>query len=101
MRRVMYVVVLLSFVIGMTACNDENVLKSHTFIDWKAQRKIMLYILRIQITDEKIQENTKTLFKLRSGKEMKHSATVNKTPLMLTSYSIDEDKSARVTDIIC
>ncbi len=54
----------------------------------------MLYILRIQITDERYRKY-KTCFKIRSGKRNETFSTVNKTPDVV--FSIDEDNAGLPT----
>gem|GEM_PF-3799928 len=76
MKRVMYVVLLLSLVIGMTACSSGSP-SSRTILSIGKPAEIMSYILRIQITNERYMIY-KTCFKIRSGKEMKHSALLIK-----------------------
>ncbi|GAB6418834.1 lipoprotein [Bacillus luti] len=93
MKRVMYVVLLLSFVIGMTACNDETS-SSHTLlsIGKPAQDNVIYY--RHTDNKRKIQE-IQDMFQNKKWKRNETFSTVNKIPDVV--FSIDEDNTGLPT----
>jgi len=93
MRRVMYVVLLLSFVIGMTACNDETSSSRTLLSIGKPAKDHVIYFTH---TDNKRKiDDIQTLFQNKEWKRNETFSTVNKTPDLV--LSIDEDNKGLPT----
>ncbi|PFV77773.1 hypothetical protein COL05_19485 [Bacillus sp. AFS059628] len=86
MRRVMYIVLMLSFVIGMTACNDETSSSRALLSIGKPAKDNVIYFTH---TDNRRKiDDIQTMFQNKKWKRNEVFSTVNKTPdLVLT---IDE-----------
>ncbi|MED3381709.1 hypothetical protein P4446_21440 [Bacillus tropicus] len=93
MRRVMYVVVLLSFVIGMTACNDETSSSRTLLSIGKPAEDNVIYFTHTD-NRRKIQE-IQDMFQNKKWKRNETFSTVNKTPDVV--FSIDEDNTGLPT----
>ncbi|WP_263701920.1 hypothetical protein [Bacillus thuringiensis] len=93
MRRVMYVVVLLSFVIGMTACNDETSSSRKLLSIGKPAKDNVIYFTHTD-NRRKIQE-IQDMFQNKKWKRNETFSTVNKTPDVV--FSIDEDNTGLPT----
>ncbi|WP_131101590.1 hypothetical protein [Bacillus sp. SYJ] len=93
MRRVMYVVVLLSFVIGMTACNDETSSIRILLSIGKPAKDNVIYFTHTD-NRRKIQE-IQDMFQNKKWKRNETFSTVNKTPDVV--FSIDEDNTGLPT----
>ncbi|HDR7661619.1 hypothetical protein [Bacillus wiedmannii] len=87
MKRVMYVVLLLSFVIGMTACNDETSSSRTLLSIGKPAKDNVIYFTHTD-NKRKIQE-IQDMFQNKKWKRNETFSTVNKTPDVV--LSIDED----------
>ncbi|GAB6442756.1 MULTISPECIES: hypothetical protein [Bacillus] len=88
MKRVMYVVVLLSFVIGMTACNDETSSSRTLLSIGKPAKDHVIYFTH---TDNKRKiDDIQTMFQNKKWKRNEAFSTVNKTPDLV--FSIDDNK---------
>lgn len=87
MKRVMYVVLLLSFVIGMTACNDETSSSRTILSIGKPAKDNVIYFTHTD-NKRKIQE-IQDMFQNKKWKRNETFSTVNKTPDVV--LSIDED----------
>ncbi|HDR7654895.1 MULTISPECIES: hypothetical protein [Bacillus] len=88
MKRVMYVVLLLSFVIGMTACNDETSSSRTLLSIGKPAKDNVIYFTH---TDNKRKiDDIQTMFKNKKWKRNETFSTVNKTPDLV--FSIDDNK---------
>lgn len=88
MKRVMYVVVLLSFVIGMTACNDETSSSRTLLSIGKPAKDNVIYFTH---TDNKRKiDDIQTMFQNKKWKRNEAFSTVNKTPDLV--FSIDDNK---------
>ena len=86
MRRVMYVVLLLSFVIGMTACNDETSSSRTLLSIGKPAKDNVIYFTH---TDNRRKiDDIQTMFQNKKWKRNETFSTVNKTPDLV--LSIDE-----------
>ncbi|MDD1370329.1 hypothetical protein Q9B79_20010 [Bacillus sp. MHSD_36] len=93
MRRVMYVVLLLSFVIGMTACNDETSSSRILLSIGKPAKDHVIYFTH---TDNKRKiDDIQTMFQNKKWKRNETFSTVNKTPDLI--LSIDEDNTGLPT----
>lgn len=87
MTRGMYVVLLLSFVIGMTACNDERSSSRTLLSIGKPAKDHVIYFTH---TDNKRKiADIQTMFQNKKWKRNETFSTVNKTPDVV--LSIDED----------
>ncbi|OOZ90670.1 hypothetical protein [Bacillus cereus] len=87
MRRIMYVVLLLSFVIAMTACNDETSSSRTLLSIGKPAKDHVIYFTH---TDNKRKiDDIQTMFQNKEWKRNETFSTVNKTPDLV--LSIDED----------
>ncbi|MEF7657828.1 hypothetical protein [Bacillus thuringiensis] len=87
MRRIMYVVLLLSFVIAMTACNDETSSIRTLLSIGKPAKDHVIYFTH---TDNKRKiDDIQTMFQNKEWKRNETFSTVNKTPDLV--LSIDED----------
>ncbi|ENQ3110287.1 hypothetical protein ACQGS5_09920 [Bacillus sp. GKis3/1] len=93
MKRVMYVVVLLSFVIGMTACNDETSSSRTLLSIGKPAEDNVIYFTHTD-NRRKIQE-IQDMFQNKKWKRNETFSTVNKTPDVV--FSIDEDNTGLPT----
>ncbi|BCC04746.1 MULTISPECIES: hypothetical protein [Bacillus cereus group] len=89
MRRVMYVVLLLSFVIGMTACNDETSSSRTLLSIGKPAKDNVIYFTHTD-NRRKIQE-IQDMFQNKKWKRNETFSTVNKT--LDVVFSIDEDNA--------
>ncbi|MGF2621295.1 hypothetical protein [Bacillus cereus] len=89
MKRVMYVVLLLSFVIGMTACNDETSSSRTLLSIGKPAKDNVIYFTHTD-NKRKIQE-IQDMFQHKKWKRNETFSTVNKTPDVV--FSIDEDNT--------
>ncbi|MFU2031048.1 hypothetical protein CN582_10480 [Bacillus wiedmannii] len=86
MRRVMYVALLLSFVIGMTACNDETSSSRTLLSIGRPGKDNVIYFTH---TDNKRKiDDIQTMFQNKKWKRNEAFSTVNKTPDLV--LSIDE-----------
>ncbi|MCU5376695.1 hypothetical protein OCA08_06030 [Bacillus cereus] len=93
MKRVMYVVLLLSFVIGMTACNDETSSSRTLLSIGKPAKDNVIYFTH---TDNKQKINDiQTMFQNKKWKRNEAFSTVNKTPDLV--LSIDEENTGLPT----
>ncbi|MFB5251794.1 hypothetical protein ACE38F_15595 [Bacillus mycoides] len=93
MKRVMYVVLLLSFVIGMTACNDETSSNRTTLSIGKPAKDNVIYYTH---TDNKQKINDiQTMFQNKKWKRNETFSSVGKTPDVV--LSIDEDNKGLPT----
>ncbi|MFJ8522660.1 hypothetical protein [Bacillus cereus] len=93
MKRVMYVVLLLSFVIGMTACNDETLSSRILLSIGKPAKDNVIYFTHTD-NRRKIQE-IQDMFQDKKWKRNETFSTVNKTPDVV--FSIDEDNTGLPT----
>ncbi|HDR4560544.1 hypothetical protein COE58_09640 [Bacillus cereus] len=93
MKRVMYVVLLLSFVIGMTACNDETSSSRTLLSIGKPAKDNVIYFTHTD-NRRKIQE-IQDMFQNKKWKRNETFSTVNKTPDVV--FSIDEDNTGLPT----
>ncbi|OJE39246.1 hypothetical protein BAQ47_13715 [Bacillus tropicus] len=93
MKRVMYVVLLLSFVIGMTACNDETSSSGTLLSIGKPAKDNVIYFTHTD-NRQKIQE-IQDMFQNKKWKRNETFSTVNKTPDVV--FSIDEDNTGLPT----
>ncbi|MES5953773.1 hypothetical protein QCI42_09930 [Bacillus fungorum] len=93
MKRVMYVVLLLSFVIGMTACKDETSSSRTLLSIGKPERDNVIYYTHTD-NKRKIQE-IRDMFQNKKWKRNETFSTVNKTPDVV--FSIDEDNTGLPT----
>ncbi|HDR4366974.1 TPA: hypothetical protein ACKU3G_002990 [Bacillus cereus] len=93
MRRVMYVVLLLSFVIAMTACNDETSSSRTLLSIGKPAKDHVIYFTH---TDNRRKiDDIQTMFQNKKWKRNETFSTVNKTPDLV--LSIDEDNTGLPT----
>ncbi|HDR3496243.1 TPA: hypothetical protein QCX42_006032 [Bacillus toyonensis] len=93
MKRVMYVVLLLSFLIGMTACNDETSSSRTTLSIGKPAKDNVIYFTH---TDNKRKiDNIQTMFQNKKWKRNEMFSTVGKIPDVV--LSIDEDDTGLLT----
>ncbi|TKH15864.1 hypothetical protein FC699_15905 [Bacillus wiedmannii] len=93
MRRVMYVVLLLSFVIGMTACNDETSSSRTLLSIGKPAEDNVIYFTH---TDNKRKiDDIQTMFQNKKWKRNETFSAVNKTPDLV--LSLDEDNKGLPT----
>ncbi|MED0950464.1 hypothetical protein P4T34_04370 [Bacillus mobilis] len=93
MKRVMYVVLLLSFVTGMTACNDETSSSRTLLSIGKPAKDHVIYFTH---TDNRRQiADIQTMFQNKKWKRNETFSTVNKTPDLV--LSIDEDNTGLPT----
>ncbi|HFK1528813.1 hypothetical protein DN400_26975 [Bacillus sp. AR8-1] len=89
MKRVMYVVLLLSFVIGMTACNSESPSSRTILSIGKLAEDNVIYFTH---TDNKRKiHDIQDMFQNKKWKRNETFSTVNKTPDVV--LSIDEDNT--------
>ena len=93
MKRVMYVVLLLSFVIGMTACNSETSSSRTLLSIGKPAEDNVIYFTHTD-NRRKIQE-IQDMFQNKKWKRNETFSTVNKTPDVV--FSIDEDNKGLPT----
>ncbi|MGE7859376.1 hypothetical protein [Bacillus sp. AFS033286] len=93
MKRVMYVVLLLSFVIGMTACNSETSSSRTLLSIGKPAKDNVIYFTHTD-NKRKIKE-IKDMFQNKKWKRNETFSTVNKTPDVV--FSIDEDNTGLPT----
>ncbi len=93
MKRVMYVVLLLSFVIGMTACNDETSSSRTLLSIGKPAKDNVIYFTHTD-NRRKIQE-IQDMFQNKKWKRNETFSTVNKTPDVV--FSINEDNAGLPT----
>ncbi|GAB6476029.1 hypothetical protein P4J13_05765 [Bacillus anthracis] len=89
MKRVMYVVLLLSFVIGIAACNDETSSSRILLSIGKPAKDNVIYFTHTD-NRRKIQE-IQDMFQNKKWKRNETFSTVNKTPDVV--FSIDEDNT--------
>ncbi|HFK1547224.1 hypothetical protein ABEX39_10545 [Bacillus albus] len=93
MKRVMYVVLLLSFVIGMTACNDETSSSRTLLSIGKPAKDNVIYFTH---TDNRRKiADIQTMFQNKKWKRNETFSTVNKTPDLV--FSIDQDNTGLPT----
>ncbi|HHT7190642.1 TPA: hypothetical protein ACTZ5N_004079 [Bacillus cereus] len=93
MRRVMYVVLLLSFVIGMTACNDETSSSRTLLSIGKPAKDNVIYFTH---TDNRRKiKDIQDMFQNKKWKRNETFSAVNKTPDVV--FSIDEDNKGLPT----
>ncbi|EJR59472.1 hypothetical protein IIO_03977 [Bacillus cereus VD115] len=93
MKRVIYVVLLLSFVIGMTACNDETSSSRTTLSIGKPAKDNVLYYMH---TDNKRKiDDIQTMLQNKKWKRNEMFSTVGKIPDVV--LSIDEDDTGLPT----
>lgn len=93
MKRVMCVVLLLSFLIGMTACNDETSSSRTTLSIGKPAKDNVIYFTH---TDNKRKiDNIQTMFQNKKWKRNEMFSTVGKIPDVV--LSIDEDDTGLLT----
>ncbi|EJS52422.1 hypothetical protein [Bacillus nitratireducens] len=86
MKRVMCVVLLLSFVIGMTACNDETSSSRTLLSIGKPAKDNVIYFTH---TDNRRKiDDIQTMFQNKEWKRNEAFSTLNKTPDLV--LSIDE-----------
>lgn len=93
MKRVMYVVLLLSFVIGMAACNDETSSDRTLLSIGKPAKDNVIYFTHTD-NRRKIQE-IRDMFQNKKWKRNETFSTVNKTPDLV--FSIDQDNTGLPT----
>lgn len=93
MKRVIYVVLLLSFVIGMTACNSETSSSRTLLSIGKPAKDNVIYFTHTD-NKRKIKE-IKDMFQNKKWKRNETFSTVNKTPDVV--FSIDEDNTGLPT----
>ncbi|PGU34277.1 hypothetical protein COD66_13525 [Bacillus cereus] len=93
MRRLMYVALLLSFVIGMTACNDETS-SSRTLLSIGKPGKDNVIYFTHKDNKRKI-DDIQTMFQNKKWKRNETFSAVNKTPDLV--LSIDEDNKGLPT----
>ncbi|GLV65072.1 hypothetical protein Bmyc01_37410 [Bacillus mycoides] len=93
MKRVMSVVLLLSLVIGMTACNDETSSSRTLLSIGKPAKDNVIYFTHTD-NRRKIQE-IQNMFQNKKWKRNETFSTVNKTPDVV--FSIDEDNTGLPT----
>ncbi|MDR4985807.1 hypothetical protein CN491_20360 [Bacillus cereus] len=93
MKRVMYIVLLLSFVIGMTACNSETSSSRTLLSIGKPAKDNVIYFTHTD-NKRKIQE-IQDMFQNKKWKRNETFSTVNKTPDVV--FSIDEDNTGLPT----
>ncbi|AXO97254.1 hypothetical protein [Bacillus anthracis] len=89
MKRVMYVVLLLSFVIGIAACNDETSSSRTLLSIGKPAKDNVIYFTHTD-NRRKIQE-IQDMFQNKKWKRNETFSTVNKTPDVV--FSIGEDNA--------
>ncbi|MCU4992505.1 hypothetical protein OCF10_26890 [Bacillus cereus] len=87
MKRVMYVVLLLSFLIVMTACNDETSSSRTLLSIGKPAKDNVIYFTHTD-SRRKIQE-IQDMFQNKKWKRNETFSTVNKTPDVV--FSIDDN----------
>ena len=93
MKRVMYVVLLLSFVIGMTACNDETSSSRTLLSIGKPAKDNVIYFTH---TDNRRKiKDIQDMFQNKKWKRNETFNAVNKTPDVV--FSIDEDNKGLPT----
>ena len=93
MRRLMYVALLLSFVIGMTACNDETSSSRTLLSIGKPGKDNVIYFTN---TDNKRKiADIQTMFQNKKWKRNETFSSVGKTPDVV--LSIDEDNKGLPT----
>ncbi|EJS66334.1 hypothetical protein CON38_08405 [Bacillus cereus] len=93
MKRVMYVVLLLGLIIGMTACNDETSSSRTLLSIGKPATDNVIYFTHTD-NRRKIQE-IQDMFQNKKWKRNETFSTVNKTPDVV--FSIDEDNTGLPT----
>ncbi|MFK4291940.1 hypothetical protein [Bacillus sp. RC250] len=93
MKRVMYVVLLLSFVIGMTACNDETSSSRTLLSIGKPAKDNVIYYTHTN-NKQKIND-IQTMFQNKKWKRNETFSSVGKTPDVV--LSIDEDNKGLPT----
>ncbi|MFK4308042.1 hypothetical protein ABH957_002717 [Bacillus sp. RC242] len=93
MKRVMYVVLLLSFVIGMTACNDETSSSRTLLSIGKPAKDNVIYFTHTN-NKQKIND-IQTMFQNKKWKRNETFSSVGKTPDVV--LSIDEDNKGLPT----
>ncbi|WP_242270858.1 hypothetical protein [Bacillus cereus group sp. BfR-BA-01425] len=89
MKRVMYIVLLLGLIIGMTACNDETSSSRTLLAIGKPAKDNVIYFTHTD-NRRKIQE-IQDMFQNKKWKRNETFSTVNKTPDVV--FSIDEDNA--------
>ncbi|PGZ06041.1 hypothetical protein COE47_34215, partial [Bacillus thuringiensis] len=93
MKRIMCVVLLLSFLIGMTACNDETSSSRTTLSIGKPAKDNVIYYTH---TDNKRKiDDIQTMFQNKKWKRNEMFSTVGKIPDVV--LSIDEDDTGLPT----
>ncbi|QWG62511.1 hypothetical protein [Bacillus mycoides] len=93
MKRIMYVVLLLSFVIGMTACNDETSSSRTLLSIGKPAKDNVIYYTHTN-NEQKIND-IQTMFQNKKWRRNETFSTVGKTPDFV--LSIDEDNKGLPT----
>ncbi|WP_283750556.1 hypothetical protein [Bacillus cereus] len=93
MKRIIHFILLISFVIGMTACNDETSSNRTTLSIGKPAEDNVIYYTH---TDNKQKINDiQTMFQNKKWKRNETFSSVNKTPDVV--LSIDEDNKGLPT----
>ncbi|WP_242236123.1 hypothetical protein [Bacillus cereus group sp. BfR-BA-01316] len=93
MKRIIHFILLISFVIGMTACNDETSSNRTTLSIGKPAEDNVIYYTH---TDNKQKINDiQTMFQNKKWKRNETFSSVNKTPDVI--LSIDEDNKGLPT----
>ncbi|MCZ6939186.1 hypothetical protein ACQKOD_08765 [Bacillus mycoides] len=87
MKRIIHFILLISFVIGMTACNDETSLNRTTLSIGKPAKDNVIYYTHTN-NKQKIND-LQTMFQNKKWKRNETFSSVNKTPDVV--LSIDED----------
>ncbi|PFN28978.1 hypothetical protein [Bacillus cereus] len=93
MKRVMYVVLLLGLIIGMTACNDETSSSRTLLSIGKPAKDNVIYFTHTD-NRRKIQE-IQDMFQNKKWKRNETFSSVNTTPDVV--FSIDEDNTGLPT----
>ncbi len=86
-KRIIHFILLISFVIGMTACNDETSLNRTTLSIGKPAKDNVIYYTHTN-NKQKIND-LQTMFQNKKWKRNETFSSVNKTPDVV--LSIDED----------
>ncbi|MGG0152445.1 hypothetical protein [Bacillus mycoides] len=93
MKRIIHFILLISFVIGMTACNDETSSNRTTLSIGKPAKDNVIYYTHIN-NKQKIND-VQTMFQNKKWKRNETFSSVNKTPDVV--LSIDEDNKGLPT----
>ncbi|HDR7564929.1 MULTISPECIES: hypothetical protein [Bacillus] len=93
MKRIIHFILLISFVIGMTACNDETSSSRTLLFIGKPAKDNAIYYTH---TDKKRKiDDIQTMFQNKKWKRNETFSSVNKTPDVV--LSIDEDNKGLLT----